>query len=50
MDCSIKGYLTRLSIEELENILVFCKEHTKEYNYIIEEISQILNEKKNAKI
>ena len=49
MDYSIKGYLTRLSIEELENILNFCKEHNEDYKYIIEEILGIIDEKKNSK-
>lgn len=48
MDYSIKGYLNRLSIEELEKIFSFCIERNEEYEYLIEEINQILNEKKNC--
>ena len=50
MDYSINDYLNRLSIEELEILLNFCKEQKNEYNYIIKDIYQILNQKKNEAI
>lgn len=45
MDYSIKDYLNRLSIEELEIILNFCNEQNDEYKYIAQDVYQILSEK-----
>ena len=44
-DYSINDYLNRLSIEELETLLTFCKEQEGEYAYVIKDIYKTLNEK-----
>ena len=49
MEYSIDNYLNRLSIEELETLLKFCKEKN-EYDYIIKDIYQVLIKKKNEAI
>ncbi len=50
MDYSINNYLNRLSIEELEILLKYCKEHKNEYKYIIKGVYQAINKKKNEAI
>ncbi len=50
MDYSINDYLKRVSIEELETLLKFCKEQKNEYKYIIKDVYQALNKKKNEAI
>ena len=45
MDYSIKGYLNRLSVERLEEVLKFCKENNDQYKHIIKDVNQILKSK-----
>lgn len=45
MDYSIKGYLNRLSVERLEEVLKFCKENNDQYKQIIKYVYQILKSK-----
>ena len=38
MDYSTKGYLNRLSVGQLDEVLKFCKEHNDQYKRIIKDV------------
>ena len=46
MDHSIRGYLSRRSVDELKELLRQCQENPKEYGYLEEIVREILRIKR----